>query len=131
MVRALPVTVPSVVRLGSTSHAAGDEKFTFSIVTLTFRVRRTEAKCYNLLVTAVCVSACLSLVAFLYYCTDPHVTWGNGMGIWRFLTYRATVCIVAWQSTSEIYGNVSNFTQMGELGPYGTSYYIVVSVLVL
>jgi len=57
---------------------------------------------YNLLVTAVCVSACLSLVAFPYYCTDPDVTWEIGVGIWRFLTHRAAVYIVAWQSTSEI-----------------------------
>jgi len=32
------------------------------------------------LVTAVCVSVCLSVAAFPHYCTDPDVTWGNGMG---------------------------------------------------
>jgi len=32
-----------------------------------------EAKC--ILVSAVCVSVCLSLAAFPHYCTDPDVTW--------------------------------------------------------
>ena len=26
------------------------------------------------------MSVCLSLAAFLHYCTDPDVTWGNGRG---------------------------------------------------
>jgi len=30
-------------------------------------------------VTRVCVSVCLSAAACLHYCTDPDVTWGNGM----------------------------------------------------
>jgi len=38
-------------------------------------------------VTAVCVSVCvhvsvcLSLVAFLHYCTDSDVSWGNGKDV--------------------------------------------------
>jgi len=32
------------------------------------------------MVTAVCVSVCLSLAAFPHYCTDPNVTWGVGRG---------------------------------------------------
>jgi len=31
-----------------------------------------------MLVTAVCVSVCLSLTAFPHYFTDPGVIWGNG-----------------------------------------------------
>jgi len=34
-----------------------------------------EAKC--ILVTAVCVSVCLSFAAFLHYWTDPDVSWRN------------------------------------------------------
>jgi len=37
-----------------------------------------EVKC--ILVTAVCVSICLSLTAFPHYCMDPDVTWENGRG---------------------------------------------------
>jgi len=37
-----------------------------------------KAKC--ILVTAVCLSVCLSLAAFPYYHTDPDVTWVNGRG---------------------------------------------------
>jgi len=29
-----------------------------------------------MLLTAICVSVCLSLIAFPYYCTDLDVTWG-------------------------------------------------------
>jgi len=43
------------------------------------RSRRTaEAKC--IVVTAVCVSVCLSLAAFPHCCMDPDVSWGNGRG---------------------------------------------------
>jgi len=42
----------------------------------------TEAKC--ILTTAVCVCICLylclSLAAFLHYCTDPDITCGNSRG---------------------------------------------------
>ena len=33
------------------------------------------------MVTAVCVSVCLSLAAFPHYCMDPNVTWWNGRGV--------------------------------------------------
>jgi len=41
------------------------------------------------IVTAVCVclSICLSLTAFLHYCTDPDLTWGNGRGCPLVLHY--------------------------------------------
>jgi len=40
-----------------------------------------KAKC--MLVTAVHVSVCLSLVAFLHYCTDPDVSWATvGGALW-------------------------------------------------
>jgi len=41
---------------------------------ITFCIRRSQGKC--VLVTAVCVSVCLSLAAFPHYCMDPDVTWG-------------------------------------------------------
>jgi len=43
-----------------------------------------EAKC--ILVMAVCVS--VTLAAFLHYCTDPDVSWGNGR--------RCTVVVHYW-----------------------------------
>jgi len=34
-------------------------------------------------------SVCLSLAAYPHYCTDPDVTWGNGMGCPVVVHYRA------------------------------------------
>jgi len=48
-----------------------------------------EEKC--ILVTAVCVSVCLSLAAFPHYCTDPDVTWGNDRGALQLFTI-ARIC---------------------------------------
>jgi len=50
-------------------------------VLVTFRMRHVaKAKC--ILVAAICVpvclSVCLSLATFPHYCTEPHVTCGNG-----------------------------------------------------
>jgi len=57
--------------------------FSFSI--FTFRVRRSRGEMcrgYGRLCVCVCVhvSVCLSLAAFLHYCTDSDVSWGNGKG---------------------------------------------------
>jgi len=35
----------------------------------------------------VCLSVCLSLAAFPYYCMDPDVTWRNGRG-WPLVLHR-------------------------------------------
>jgi len=37
-----------------------------------------EAK--SILATAICVSVCLSIAAFLHYSTEPDITWRNGRG---------------------------------------------------
>ena len=40
-------------------------------------------------VMAICLCVCLSLAAFQHYCTDPGVSWGNGMGaLWLSTTGR-------------------------------------------
>jgi len=46
--------------------------------TVTFRVSRRRREMYS--GPRPSVSVCLSLAAFSHYCTDPDVTWGNGMG---------------------------------------------------
>ena len=43
---------------------------------ITYHIRHNQARC--IVTTAVCVSVCLSLTAFLHYCTHPDVTLGNG-----------------------------------------------------
>ena len=42
--------------------------------------REAQPRRNCILVTAVCVSVCLSLAAFPHYCTDLDVTWGSGRG---------------------------------------------------
>jgi len=42
-----------------------------------FRVRHSQSEMYSDH-GRLCV--CLSLAAFLHYCTDAGVTWGNGWG---------------------------------------------------
>jgi len=64
-----------------------------------------HAKCNNaglmrmrcemyLVVTAVCVCVCLSLTSFPHYCTDPDVSWGNGMGCPVVVHYWADLQLV-------------------------------------
>ena len=57
-----------------------------------------EAKC--IAVTAVyvslCLSVCLSLAAFPHYCTDPHVSWGNGRG--------CTLVVQCWADLQSVHG---------------------------
>jgi len=45
-------------------------------------------------VTAVCVSVCLSLAAFPHYCTDLDVTCGNGRGCLVVVYYWADLQLV-------------------------------------
>jgi len=65
--------------LQTDNHAS---TYLMTLQLLTFR-GVAEAKC--ILVMAVCVSGiylcvCLSLAACPHYCTDPDVTWKNGVG---------------------------------------------------
>jgi len=61
-----------------------------------------EAKC--IVVTAVCVSVCLSLAALPYYWLDPDISWGNGTGCRRVVEGRfgigARVSLL-WQYSAE------------------------------
>jgi len=55
--------------------------FIFLCCVITFRVRRSLGEmCIGYGRLFVCLSVCLSLVAFPHYCTDPDVIWGNGRG---------------------------------------------------
>jgi len=61
----------------------GDVAFLYSyfdhlLLLLHFVSGIAETKC--ILVTALCVSVCLSLAAFPHYCTDSNITWGNDRG---------------------------------------------------
>ena len=47
-----------------------------------------------ILITATCVSGCLSLATFPHYCTDPDVTWGNGRGCPLVVHYWADMQLV-------------------------------------
>jgi len=46
---------------------------------ITFRVRRSRGEMYN--IGHVCLCVCLSVTAFPHDCTDPDVTWANGIGV--------------------------------------------------
>jgi len=52
------------------------------VMLITFRVSRIDdAKCIVVTHFCVCLSVCLSAAACPRYCTDPDVTWGNGIGV--------------------------------------------------
>jgi len=57
-------------------------------VVVTFRVRRSRGEMY-IGHHRLCV--CVSIAAFLHYCTDPDVSWENGRGIPPVVHYWA-VC---------------------------------------
>ena len=69
---------------------------------ITFRIRHMhQAKC--IVATDVSVSVCLSLAAFLQYCTNPDVTLRNGRGYLLVVHYWADLQSVHW---CRCYGNV-------------------------
>jgi len=72
----------------------------------------------------LCLSACLSLTTFPHYCTDPHVTWGNGMGcslVVGGFAFGVQVSLL-WQQSAECEMSASACTRcvpgfVGETGP--------------
>jgi len=68
----------------------------FLLLLLHFAWVVDNVKC--ILVTRVCVCVCLSLAAFLHYCTDLDVTWGNGRGFPSSCALLGGFAICIWVS---------------------------------
>jgi len=66
----------SVILFDTTAYAAG------AVALIAFRVRRSRGEMYiGHARLCVCLHVCLSLAAFPHYCTNPDVTWGNGIEV--------------------------------------------------
>ena len=62
----------------------------------------------------MCLSVCLSAAACPHYCTDPDVTWGNGMGCFLVVHYWVDL-----QSVHGLrcYGNITRTSNVSEYMP--------------